>query len=72
MIDLARDADLFVCECYFYGRTVPYHMNYPDHLKHKHELQAKRSVLTNFSREMNPHQKDVAEKTAFDGKVVEL
>ncbi len=72
MPDLARDADLFVCECYFYGRSVPHHMSYPDLQEHKHELNAKRTVLTHFSREMIPHQDDIPEETAFDGKVIEL
>lgn len=72
MIDLARNADLFVCECYFYGRSVPHHMNYPDYLEHKQDLQAKRTVLTHFSREMMLHKDDVPEETAFDGKIVEL
>jgi ribonuclease BN (tRNA processing enzyme) len=72
MPDLARDADLFVCECYFYGRSIPHHMNYPDYQEHKHELTAKRTVLTHFSREMMLHKDDIPEETAFDGKVVEL
>lgn len=72
MPDLARDADLFVCECYFYGRSIPHHMSYPDLLEHQHELKAKRTVLTHFSREMIPHQDDIPEETAYDGKVIEM
>tara|TARA_R110002110_G_scaffold230963_2_gene446844 strand:+ start:4458 stop:5222 length:765 start_codon:yes stop_codon:yes gene_type:complete len=72
MPDLARDADLFVCECYNYEKPVRFHMNYPDIQAHKHELSPKRMVLTHFSREMMPHQSSVPEETAFDGKVVEL
>ncbi len=69
---LAEDADLFVCECYFHGRSVKAHMSYPDYLEHKHELTAKRTVLTHFSREMIPFQDDIPEETASDGKVVQL
>ena len=47
-------------------------MNYPDYLEHKHELTAKRTVLTHFSREMIPHQDGVPEETAYDGLVIEL
>ncbi|MEX0694037.1 MAG: MBL fold metallo-hydrolase [Rhodospirillales bacterium] len=72
MPDLARDADLFVCECYFYGKPIRFHMNYPDIQEHKAELKAKRMVLTHFSREMIPHKDSIPEETAFDGKVVEL
>ena len=69
---LAADADLFVCECYYFGRSIKAHMNYPDYLEHKHELTAKRTVLTHFSREMIPHQDGVPEETAYDGLVIEL
>jgi len=72
MPDVARDADLFVCECYFYGKPIRFHMNYPDIQEHKAELAAKRMVLTHFSREMIPHKDIIPEETAFDGKVVEL
>lgn len=69
---LAEDADLFVCECYFYSKSIPHHLNYPDIVEHRAELKAKRMVLTHFSREMYPHRDDVDEETAFDGKIIEL
>lgn len=69
---LAKDADLFVCECFYYGKPVPSHMNYPDIQAHKGELTPKRMVLTHFGREMMQHKDDIPEETAFDGKVVEL
>ena len=68
----ARDADLFICECYFHGRNVPAHMNYPTLKEHWDELGAKRVILTHMSREMLPHADRIAEECAHDGLVVEI
>ena len=72
MPEVARDADLFISECYCYARSVRLHMNWPDIEAHRDELAPKRMVLTHFSREMLPHRDDVSEETAYDGMVVEL
>lgn len=69
---LAKDADLFVCECYFYEKPIRFHMNYPDIKEHWDELKAKRIILTHFSREMMLHKDEVPEECAYDGLVVEL
>jgi ribonuclease BN (tRNA processing enzyme) len=69
---LAADADLFICECYFFGKPVKFHMNYPDICEHRDELTAKRTILTHFSREMMAHQDDVLEECAHDGLIVNL
>jgi len=69
---LAADADLFVCECYFHGKSVRFHTNYPDIQEHRDELTAKRMILTHFSREMMGYKDSVPEECAFDGMVVEL
>jgi ribonuclease BN (tRNA processing enzyme) len=72
MPSVARDADLFICECYFHGRDVPAHMNYPTLKKHWDELGAKRVILTHMSREMLPHADTVPEECAHDGLVLEI
>ena len=72
MSKLAEDADLFICECYFYEKPIRFHMNYPDIREHRAELNSKRTILTHFSREMMLHKDDVSEETAYDGLVVEL
>ena len=69
---VADHADLFICECYFYSKAIRFHMNYPDIKKHWHELRAKRTILTHFSREMMVHKDTVPEETAYDGLIVEL
>ena len=72
MPELARGADLFISECYFYKKSVPFHMNYPDLAEHRDELQAKRMVLTHLGPEMLEHKNEVLEECAHDGLVIEL
>ena len=69
---ISKDADLFICESYFYEKPVRFHMNYPDVREHWEEFQAKRTILTHFSREMLPMADKVPEECAHDGLVVEI
>ena len=70
--EVAKDADLFICECYFYEKPVRFHMNYPDFKKHQDKLHAKRTILTHFSREMILRKDEIPEETAYDGLAIEL
>ena len=70
--DVARDADLFITECYFHEKRVPFHMNYPDLKEHAGELSAKRTILTHMGPEMLAAQDRVEEECAYDGLVVEV
>lgn len=73
--DLARvgeGADLFIAECYFYAKAVPWHLNYPDLARHRAALGAKRVVLTHLSREMLARVGEIPEECAHDGLAVDL
>ena len=72
MPDVARDADLFIAECYFYEKPVRFHLNYPDLKAHWDELGAKRVILTHMSPEMLAQTEHVPEECAHDGLVVEI
>ncbi len=69
---LAKDADLFVAECYFFQKSVRSHLNYPDLKAHWSELHAKRIVLTHMSPEMLAQADLVPEECAHDGMVVPI
>ena len=69
---ISTDADLFICESYFYEKPIRFHMNYPDVLEHWDEFKAKRTILTHFSREMLPMADKVPEECAHDGLIVEI
>jgi ribonuclease BN (tRNA processing enzyme) len=72
MPDLANDADLFITECYFHEKRVPFHMNYSDLQEHAQKITAKRTILTHMGPEMLDATDLVAEECAFDGMVVEI
>ncbi len=69
---VSKDADLFICECYFHDKPVRHHMNYPDIKAHWDEFGAKRIVLTHLSREMIRFKDSVPEECAYDGLEVTL
>jgi ribonuclease BN (tRNA processing enzyme) len=69
---VARGADLFIAECYFYDKAVRWHLNYPTIAAHRERLEAKRVILTHMSREMLAHVAEVPEECAHDGLVVTL
>jgi len=69
---VARGADLFIAECYFYDKPVKWHLNYPTIAAQRPTLGAKRVILTHMSREMLARAADVPEECAHDGLVVTL
>jgi len=69
---ISKDADLFICESYFYEKPIRFHMNYPDVREHWEEFGAKRTILTHFGPEMLSKINDVPEECAHDGLVVEI
>ena len=70
--EVARDADLFITECYFFEKQVPFHMNYPDLVAHRGEITAKRMILTHMGPEMLANLDKVEEECAHDGLVLEI
>jgi len=69
---VAKDADLFICECYFHTKPVRFHMNYPTLKEHLDEFGAKRIILTHMGPEMLAQADNVPEECAHDGLVVEV
>ena len=69
---VARGADLFIAECYFYDKPVKWHLSYPTVAAQRDRFGAKRVILTHMSREMLAHADAVPEECAHDGLVVTL
>jgi ribonuclease BN (tRNA processing enzyme) len=70
---VAKGADLFIAECYFYSKPVPWHLNYPTIAEHRADaFGAKRLILTHMSNEMLAQADAVPEECAHDGLVVTL
>jgi ribonuclease BN (tRNA processing enzyme) len=69
---VARGADLFIAECYFYDKPVPWHLNYPAIAALRRDCGARRVILTHMSREMLARAGEVPEECASDGLVIAL
>lgn len=66
------DADLLICECYFYDKPVKMHMNYTMLSKHRSRIGARTTVLTHMSPEMLSRADQIAETCAFDGMAIDI
>jgi len=69
---LAKDADLFICECNFYSLQVKGHMNYKLLQKNLSKLAYKRIMLTHFDNEMLQNLEKVEVECASDGLKIHL
>jgi ribonuclease BN (tRNA processing enzyme) len=72
LIPLARDADLFIAEAYYYDKIVKNHLSLKTLEAHLDEISAKRLVLTHMSDDMLGRLDALAYMPASDGMVVEL
>jgi len=69
--EIARGADLFVCECNFFDIKAPGHLDYQTLVQHRSELECGRIVLTHMSEQMlaRVDAGDVGFEPASDGAV---
>jgi ribonuclease BN (tRNA processing enzyme) len=52
LIELAKGADLFICEAYVFERSIKYHLSYAALAQHRPRLGCRRLVLTHMSADM--------------------
>jgi ribonuclease BN (tRNA processing enzyme) len=72
LIEAARSADLFVCECYMYETLRKSHMTLSVLRQHLPAIGAKRVILTHLSEDMLARLADVELECAVDGLVVQV
>jgi ribonuclease BN (tRNA processing enzyme) len=72
LLEVARDADLFITECYAFDNSPPHHLSYNVLRQHLHELRAKRLLLTHLSQEMLDRLHEVSLEVAEDGQLIQL
>lgn len=72
LVEHARDADLFLCECSFFETRMDVHLDYPRIAKNLKRFKAKRIVLTHLGREVLRRLGEIDVETGHDGLVVEL
>ncbi len=72
LIELARNADLFICECNYYQSEIDGHMNYRTLLAYDDQLLCKQSLLTHFGEEMIQYRDQIRHPYAYDGLTIVL
>lgn len=72
LIELGRDADLFVCEAYTRNKPITTHMALSMLERHLDQIRPKRLVLTHMSDDMLAQRSEVPYETAEDGMIVEI
>jgi ribonuclease BN (tRNA processing enzyme) len=72
LVEVARDADLFMIECYSYDKPIRNHLNHKTIEQNLARIAAKRIVLTHMSHDMLAQRHKVAQLTATDGMVIGL
>ena len=72
LIEAARGADLFICECYMFEKLRKSHMSLSALRPQLPRIGAKRVVLTHLSEDMLARMSDVNLDCAVDGLVINL
>jgi ribonuclease BN (tRNA processing enzyme) len=72
LVDVARDADLFICEAYTRDKPAPTHMALSLLEPHLVRIRPKRLILTHMSNDMLARRAELPYETAEDGMIVEL
>jgi ribonuclease BN (tRNA processing enzyme) len=72
LIDVGREADLFICEAYTRDKPITTHMALSLLEQHLSQIRPKRLILTHMSNEMLVQAGKVPYETAEDGKIVEI
>ena len=71
-MDLAADADVLVCEAYFFEKKIPYHLDYATLLKHRGKLGCRRLIMTHMSEDLLHRLDETKIEAAQDGWIVPL
>jgi ribonuclease BN (tRNA processing enzyme) len=72
LIPAGRDADLFVCEAYYYERIVKNHLSLKTLEEHLPLMAPKKLVLTHMSDDMLVRMGSLPHLAASDGMIIEL
>jgi ribonuclease BN (tRNA processing enzyme) len=70
LVDIADQADLFICEAYTFDKQVKYHLSYATLEQHRARLGCRRLVLTHLGPEVLGRALEA--EVAEDGLVIRL
>jgi len=72
LVPVAKDADLFVAEAYFFEKKVKLHLDLQSLAERLPLIKAKRVVLTHMSDDMLGRLKEMSYETAYDGLSINI
>ena len=72
LIEVASGADLLITECYAFDRKASHHLDFQTLSSRRHELGAKRLLLTHMSQDMLDRLDGIDWEAAEDGLLIEL
>jgi ribonuclease BN (tRNA processing enzyme) len=67
LVEAARDADLFICEAYFFEKKAKGHLDYSTFQSRRGDFSCGRIVVTHMSGEMLARSHEIEEIPASDG-----
>jgi ribonuclease BN (tRNA processing enzyme) len=70
--EAADGADLFICECNFFDKQAPGHLDYRTLTENRDRIECDRIVITHMSEEMLAHAGDAEFEAAADGAVIDI
>ena len=72
LIPATQDAELFICEAYFFDKKIKFHMDYATLMRHRPEFGCRRLVVTHMADDMLARLHHLEVETAEDGKRIVL
>ena len=72
LLEVARGADLFICEAYYFRKKIKYHLDYETILDHRSQLDCRRIILTHMNQDMLDRLKESELECAEDGREIIL
>jgi ribonuclease BN (tRNA processing enzyme) len=72
LIDIGRDADLFIVEALSFDKRISQHLDYGALLANEARIGARRIILTHFGPEMLSRLQEARHEVASDGLVVDV
>lgn len=72
LIEVASEADLFICEAYFRSKKVKYHLDYATLMENRARLACRRIVLTHMSEDLLSKMDDIELECVEDGGTIVL
>ena len=72
LLEASRAADLFICEAYFFDKSMKFHLDYQNLMSRLAEFACKRIIITHMSEDMLSKLDRLDLETAEDGMRVSL